>query len=304
MALRRPILEELEKSFQHRLGELGFANESAYDSCRLEDEELTMLEKRSHDLAERKTALQAKAEALAARKADLPALPAEKHDQLEFSLADLVLERKELLQEIGSLQQRLQNNEEQKILAGKTVEERDRQERAHRRWADLNELIGSADGKKFRNFAQSLTFRRLLLLANRQLSSMTDRYTLVHSRNEELALDVIDRYQGDEVRSSRSLSGGESFMVSLALALGLAQMASRNVSVDSVFLDEGFGTLDEDSLNTALDMLSSLRRKGKLIGIISHMQAIQDRVSTQIHVEPAGGGKSRLSGPGISFSKA
>lgn len=137
-------------------------------------------------------------------------------------------------------------------------------------------------------------------MANRQLAFMTDRYLLVHSKTEALTLNVIDRYQADAVRSSRNLSGGESFIVSLALALGLAQMASRNVRVDSVFLDEGFGTLDEEALGTALDMLASLRQKGKMIGIISHVQAVRDRVSLQIQVSPLGNGKSALSGPGVS----
>ncbi|WP_276819657.1 SbcC/MukB-like Walker B domain-containing protein, partial [Mailhella massiliensis] len=179
-------------------------------------------------------------------------------------------------------------------------ERREAQAALCRRWKALDDLIGSADGKKFRNYAQELTFRALLRLANRQLALMTDRYELTHSTEEALTLNVIDRYQADTVRSSRNLSGGESFLVSLALALGLAQMAGRNVRVDSVFLDEGFGTLDEEALNTALDMLSALHEKGKVIGIISHVQAVRDRVPVQIAVEPAGNGRSRLSGPGVS----
>ncbi|MBQ4325955.1 MAG: exonuclease SbcC, partial [Mailhella sp.] len=131
------------------------------------------------------------------------------------------------------------------------------------------------------------------------LCAMTDRYVLVQTPKEALSLSVIDRYQADAVRTSRNLSGGESFLVSLALALGLARMASRTVRVDSVFLDEGFGTLDEDALNMALDMLSSLRQQGKTIGIISHVQAIRERIGTRIHVEAEGSGRSRLSGPGI-----
>ena len=93
-------------------------------------------------------------------------------------------------------------------------------------------------------------------------------------------------------------SGGESFLVSLALALGLSQMASRNVRVDSLFLDEGFGTLDEDALETALETLANLRREGKLIGVISHVAALKDRISAQIQVTPETGGRSRISGPG------
>jgi exonuclease SbcC len=100
------------------------------------------------------------------------------------------------------------------------------------------------------------------------------------------------------VRSTKNLSGGESFIVSLSLALGLSQMASRNVRVNSLFLDEGFGTLDEDALEMALETLASLRQDGKLIGVISHVAALKERIDTQIQIIPEAGGRSVLSGPG------
>ena len=105
---------------------------------------------------------------------------------------------------------------------------------------NLHELIGSGDGKKYRNFAQGLTFEIMINHANRQLRRMTDRYLLMRDEVNPLQLSVVDDYQASEVRSTKNLSGGESFIVSLALALGLSQMASRNVRVDSLFLDEGF----------------------------------------------------------------
>jgi exonuclease SbcC len=113
-----------------------------------------------------------------------------------------------------------------------------------------------------------------------------------------LDLNVIDNYQAGEVRTTKNLSGGESFIVSLALALGLSKMASQRVRVDSLFLDEGFGTLDEDALEMALATLASLRQDGKLIGVISHVPALKDRISTRILVEKISGGKSILKGPG------
>ena len=171
------------------------------------------------------------------------------------------------------------------------------------RWTTLHDLIGSSDGKKYRNFAQGITFDIMIGHANRQLVNMSDRYLLVRSASQPLGLDVIDNYQAGEVRSTRNLSGGESFIVSLALALGLSQMSSRNVRVDSLFLDEGFGTLDEDALDTALYTLAALQQKGKIIGIISHVPAIKERISTQIRVHPGSGGRSRLSGPAVSFEK-
>jgi exonuclease SbcC len=129
---------------------------------------------------------------------------------------------------------------------------------------------------------------------------MTDRYLLVPDKEASLNLNVIDNYQAGEIRTTKNLSGGESFIVSLALALGLSRLASHKVRVDSLFLDEGFGTLDEDALDVALDTLSSLHQEGKLIGVISHVPALKERISTKIQVSPQGSGRSALSGPGCS----
>ncbi len=186
------------------------------------------------------------------------------------------------------------------------VEKRQQRERAEAieaqkrecaRWDRLHELIGSADGKKYRNFAQGLTFEIMISHANRQLQKMTDRYLLIRDEAQPLELNVIDNYQGGEVRSTKNLSGGESFIVSLSLALGLSQMASKNVRVDSLFLDEGFGTLDEESLETALETLGSLQQDGKLIGVISHVPALKERIGTQIQITTSTGGRSVISGP-------
>jgi len=134
--------------------------------------------------------------------------------------------------------------------------------------------------------------------ANRQLQKMTDRYLLVRDYTQPLELDVVDNYQAGKIRSTKNLSGGESFIVSLSLALGLSHMASKNVRVDSLFLDEGFGTLDEETLETALETLACLQQEGKLIGVISHVSALKERISTQIQVTPQSGGRSQIFGPG------
>jgi len=168
------------------------------------------------------------------------------------------------------------------------------------RWEKLHGLIGSADGKKYRNFAQGLTFELMVSHANRQLEKMTDRYLLIRDDQQPLELNVVDNYQAGEIRSTKNLSGGESFIVSLTLALGLSKMASRKVRVDSLFLDEGFGTLDKEALETALETLSGLQQDGKLIGIISHVSALKERISTQINITPVSGGRSSLSGPGCT----
>jgi exonuclease SbcC len=189
-------------------------------------------------------------------------------------------------------QRQLKSRQQESLLALET------QRSVCERWNNLHLLIGSADGKKFRNFAQGLTFERMVALANLQLRKLTDRYLLFHDSTQPLELQVVDSYQADQVRSTRNLSGGESFLVSLALALGLSHMASRNVRVDSLFLDEGFGTLDEDTLQMALDTLSSLQQEGKLIGVISHIAALKEQIRTQIQVEPQTEGRSALIGPG------
>ena len=174
----------------------------------------------------------------------------------------------------------------------------ERQEAETRRWQNLHELIGAADGKKYRNYAQSLTFASVIAQANRQLVQLSDRYLLTADPARPLELNIIDNYQGGETRSAKNLSGGESFIVSLALALGLAQMSGENMQIDTLFLDEGFGTLDEETLDSALETLNQLRTHGKHIGIISHVAALTERIATRIQITPQNGGNSIISGPG------
>jgi len=159
----------------------------------------------------------------------------------------------------------------------------------------LSMLIGSADGRRFRDFAQSLTFERLVDLANSQLRHLYPRYELARTRGNELALQVMDHDMADEVRGVHSLSGGERFLVSLALALGLASMSSaQGVKVESLFIDEGFGALDSNSLNMALAVLEQLQAGGRQIGIISHIDVLQERIGVRVAVTPEGAGRSRV----------
>lgn len=161
------------------------------------------------------------------------------------------------------------------------------------RWAKLNELAGSADGAKFRRIAQGYTLDVLLSYANVQLRDLSHRYRLERVP-ETLALQVIDRDMCDEIRTVHSLSGGESFLVSLALALGLSSLSSNRMKVESLFIDEGFGSLDADTLRIAMDALESLRTQGRKIGVISHVQEMTERIPVQIRVSRAGNGRSFL----------
>ncbi|MCL1036631.1 AAA family ATPase [Shewanella submarina] len=162
-------------------------------------------------------------------------------------------------------------------------------------WDALNGLIGARDGKKFRVFAQGLTLDHLVALANRQLTRLHGRYELKRKSAGVLELEVLDTWQGDASRDTRTLSGGESFLVSLALALALSDLVSHKTSIDSLFLDEGFGTLDADTLDMALDALDNLNASGKMIGVISHVEAMKERIPVQIKVRKMTGlGYSQL----------
>lgn len=164
------------------------------------------------------------------------------------------------------------------------------------RWSRLSALIGAADGKKFSRFAQGLTLARVTQLANRHLRRLSDRYTIIKTPHKDLEIQIVDGYQADATRPVNSLSGGESFLVSLALALGLSDLASRKVQINSLFIDEGFGTLDADTLDIAIQALENLQATGKTIGIISHVEALKERIATQIQVSrlPGGSGTIRL----------
>ena len=162
------------------------------------------------------------------------------------------------------------------------------------RWAKLNKLIGSADGAKFKVIAQSYTLNLLLLHANKHLSYLSKRYKLQQVPGT-LALQVVDCDMCDEIRTVYSLSGGESFLISLALALGLSSLSSNNLKVESLFIDEGFGSLDAESLRTAMEALEQLQMQGRKIGVISHVQEMSERISVQVQVHKKVNGKRVLS---------
>ena len=160
----------------------------------------------------------------------------------------------------------------------------------------LNEMVGSASGDKFAKFAQGITLDQLIYLANKHLQILSPRYELQRSSDSSklLEIEIIDSFQGDVVRPVSTLSGGESFIVSLSLALGLSALASQKISIDSLFLDEGFGTLDSDSLELALNALNQLQSSGKMVGVISHVEVLKERIPLQIRVMPKGDGTSGL----------
>jgi DNA repair protein SbcC/Rad50 len=166
-------------------------------------------------------------------------------------------------------------------------------------WERLNELIGSADGGKFRSIAQRRTLDLLLRYANVQLNQLGRRYVLARLP-ESLNLVVLDRDMGEERRSVHTLSGGETFLVSLALALGLASLTSNRLRIESLFIDEGFGSLDPETLNTAMGALMSLEAQGRKVGVISHVPEMADAIPVQIRVVKGRNGASRIIVPGAA----
>ena len=162
------------------------------------------------------------------------------------------------------------------------------------KWEILRELIGSSDGHKFRRYAQSLTLELLLAQANHQLHEIMPRYSLERVSGSDLDLQIVDHDMGDERRSAVSLSGGESFLVSLALALGLSSLAAERNRVLSLFIDEGFGALDPDSVDIAITALESLQASGRQVAVISHLPSLIERLGTTVQLTPRGGGKSQL----------
>lgn len=161
----------------------------------------------------------------------------------------------------------------------------------HQRWGRISALIGSADGATFRKIAQGYNLDLLVQHANAQLQQLARRYRLQRG-GSPLGLLVLDTEMGDELRSVHSLSGGETFLVSLALALGLASMASSKLRIESLFIDEGFGSLDSESLQLALDALDNLQAQGRKVAVISHVQEMHERIPVQIRVQRQGNGAS------------
>lgn len=196
--------------------------------------------------------------------------------------------------ELGSLEQQLKNDDEARKRRESGGAELQAAETEALRWGRLKELIGSADGAKFARFAQSLTLRQLIGLANEHLKVLAERYRLMAAEGDGLDLRIVDLFQANVDRPMESLSGGESFLASLALALGLSELASRHHPIDSLFIDEGFGMLDSDTLETALSALENLRSRGKTIGLISHVDLLKERLTTQVRIIRSAAGTSRI----------
>ncbi len=213
--------------------------------------------------------------------------------ELEETLQFIDNQIQRYAEQLTGVQLRLQrHNEDVQKVSALALRLQDKEQK-HLHWAKLNELLGSADGGKFKTIAQAYTLDVLLLYANKQLHLLTKRYRLQRIA-QTLALQVVDDDMMGEVRSVHTLSGGESFLISLALALGLSSLSSNRMRIESLFIDEGFGSLDVDTLNTAMDALENLQTQGRKIGVISHVTEMTERIKTQIRVTRTANGKSKV----------
>ncbi|SDH62504.1 AAA family ATPase [Pseudomonas panipatensis] len=296
---RREQLAEREGAWQQALRDSPFADLAAFRGALLDEAERQRLGQLKAQLD---TALTEAVALRAAAEQAVQALNAAPATTLELAELDaqgqaLAAQLRALGQRQGELRAQLQSDDARRASQQALFAEIQAQEAVNDLWQRLNGLIGSADGAKYRRFAQGLTLDHLVHLANRQLQRLHGRYQLARRSDGELELEVIDTWQGDVARDCRTLSGGESFLVSLALALALSDLVSHKTSIDSLFLDEGFGTLDGETLEVALDALDSLNASGKSIGVISHVEALKERIPVQLKVHKGVGmGYSRLDG--------
>ena len=282
----------------------GFANESEWRAALQTDDFIARTGKLRLELSEQTADLQGRLRQnvteLAAEEAK--ALTELSPEEVGAELAGRQTALGDCQTALGDQGRQLKGDDENRRRRAEQGDALERQKVIAAKWRNLNAWAGGADGEQFKRYAQGITLRRLLQLSNPHVARMTrGRYELFwDSASRALLPDIIDREQGDARRAVSNLSGGETFMVSLALALGLSAMSSERLRIDTLFLDEGFGTLDDDALSTALDTLGDLRQEGKLIGVISHVQAVKERIAAQIRVTPQPGGRSTLAGPGVT----
>ncbi|TVR77318.1 MAG: hypothetical protein EA412_11355 [Chitinophagaceae bacterium] len=205
-------------------------------------------------------------------------------------------EESEQNKKLGNIENQLRNNEDQKAKFSTEKAKLEKLQADLDLWKKMNQLIGDAEGKKFSNFVQDLTLKQLIQFGNKRLSAFTDRYILdVPQQDESSVLKVMDTYMGNSRRSVSTLSGGETFKISLALAIGLSDLAAKNVRIDSLFIDEGFGSLDPESLDQAISILEQMQNENnKSIGIISHVNELKERITTRINMKKTGAGYSEI----------
>jgi exonuclease SbcC len=291
-------LAGLESEFSAKLAGTGFGTIAFLRAACLPLAEMVRIEKLASDFASASDQIKGKLGQARQRTLELRAQGADEPGQfpeLEAAHRTASGRAEEIARQRGGLLQEIRqddaNRERHNAVAAELAQERSQLTI----WSRLQDLIGSHDGRKFRRFAQATSLDVLIGHANRHLLRLSDRYRIRRRAGEELDLEMEDLHQAGARRPTASLSGGESFLASLALALGLADLAGRNTRIESLFVDEGFGSLDQDTLDVAICALETLRQDSKTVGVISHVPLLQERIATRILVEKHPGGASSLS---------
>lgn len=292
-------LSSQQQTWEKALANSPFEHQQAFEDALLSEQDLQSLQTLKTNIqtaVERSHALKEQADSALAMLQQSPeqhAFANTSEGEVNEQLSVLTQQIKTLNHQQGEIKNSLDNDLQRRNKQAALFADIERSQSAYDDIAYLHSLVGSKDGNKFRRFAQGLTLDHLVYLANQQMNRLHGRYLLQRKAGEALALQVIDTWQADATRDTKTLSGGESFLVSLALALALSELVSHKTSIDSLFLDEGFGTLDSETLDTALDTLDNLNASGKMIGVISHVEAMKERIPVQIRVH-------KMSGLGLS----
>ena len=291
-------LTALQHDWQKQLEQQQLGSETSFLAMLLTEQQVQQLTELKEKLAAEQIRCQSQLEQVQQQINDLEKqqLTEQNLEQLQQQSTELEQQLFAVLEQAGQCRQQLHRDQQHQQQQQELYSQIEQQQQLVQQWHKFNSLIGSADGAKFRRFAQGLTLLQLVGLANQQLDKLHSRYQLARKADAELELQVLDSWQADTARDTKTLSGGESFLVSLALALALSDLVSHKTRIESLFLDEGFGTLDPDTLETALAALDQLNASGKMIGIISHVEALKERIPVQIKLQKQQGlGYSSLS---------
>ena len=249
-------------------------NERTISSASLEKENASELEKLEEKLKTRAT-----------------------EEETRLQAAALNDQKEKLQLRMGEISESIRKDNEIRTRNAQVVIEINNQELVCRKWISLMNVLGGSQDA-FNTYVQRLTLKNLIDLANLHLYKLNPRYSLLlnpqYKTGEELNFRLTDHYQAGETRLVDTLSGGEKFLISLSLALGLSDLASNNVSIGSLFIDEGFGTLDSNTLETVISTLETLKAQGKMIGIISHVDSLKERIPVQIQVSKKSNGVSTV----------
>ncbi len=293
-------LEGAQREFSEGCASISLSPQEATEllATRLADRDalrsqIEAIERRVHEAAETEKVRRDDLVVLGSRAEAVPA-ETEADDGLKHHLQEAKDNLRQSTEQLGSIRQQLEDDDRKRASTQELHQQLDEQKKKLDAWGEVNHVIGSRSGDRFRIFAQSITLEHLVQLANRNLEMLGPRYRLAKGGESKLALHVIDREMEEERRSTRSLSGGERFLVSLALALALSGVNGRQSFVDTLFIDEGFGALDADTLDVAVDALETIQSLGRKVGVVTHVAGMKERLPVQVRVEKLGAGRSRV----------